>query len=32
MKAPDYAFLRTAGRTLNSGQARTIVVTAGLFR
>ncbi len=30
MQAPDYAFLRHAGRILNSGQARTLVFTGAI--
>lgn len=30
MKAPDYEFLRRAGRILNSGQARTLVITGNI--
>lgn len=30
-KALDYAFLRTAGRILNSGQARTLILTGNIY-
>lgn len=30
MKAPDYPFLRRAGRILNSGQARTLLLTGNV--
>ena len=31
MVAPDYAFLRTAGRILNSRQSRTLVLTGNVY-
>ncbi|MBM3879388.1 MAG: ATP-binding protein [Verrucomicrobia bacterium] len=31
MKAPSHEFLRLAGRILNSGQARTLVVTGNIY-
>ncbi|MBX7255972.1 MAG: ATP-binding protein [Candidatus Hydrogenedentes bacterium] len=31
MTSPDYAFLRSAGRILNSGQARTVVLTGNVY-
>ena len=31
MTAPDYTFLRSAGRILNSGQARTLVLTGNVY-
>ena len=30
MRAPKYKFLRTAGRVLNSGQARTLIVSGNI--
>lgn len=31
MKSPPYAFLKQAGRVLNSGQARTLVLTGNIY-
>jgi len=31
MKTPDYEFLRRAGRVLNAGQARSLVVTGNIY-